>query len=217
MHILSAPMTSRPAASDPTPCPAAARPAPVAVAAQPPIEIRPLGAVDSIAELTRLLHRAYRPQVEMGLRPLAGRQDEATTLARTSSGENYLALAREPIAAPNGARLDAGRILGTILFQEVESAAFPEHFLKPGVSHFSLFAVDPDCQGMGVGAALLNHVERRAASLRFDELALSMAEPDAALHAFYLRRGYRFVQHWQWPYTNYRSLILSKRVPRNEC
>jgi hypothetical protein len=29
---------------------------------------------------------------------------------------------------------------------------------------------------------------------------------------FYLKRGYRFIEHWQWPYTNYRSAILSKAL-----
>ena len=44
------------------------------------------------------------------------------------------------------------------------------------------------------------------------ELGLSMAEPDTALRDFYTRRGYRFIEHWQWPYTNYRSAILSKTL-----
>jgi hypothetical protein len=39
-----------------------------------------------------------------------------------------------------------------------------------------------------------------------------MAEPDAALMEFYFRRGYRLVGHHQWPYTNYRSAILSKNL-----
>ena len=39
-----------------------------------------------------------------------------------------------------------------------------------------------------------------------------MAEPDTNLMQFYLRRGYRFIEHWQWPYTNYRSAILSKTL-----
>ena len=26
------------------------------------------------------------------------------------------------------------------------------------------------------------------------------------------KRGYRFIEHWQWPYTNYRSAILSKTL-----
>lgn len=179
-----------------------------------PVHVRPLLPDDSIAELTALLHRAYRPQVEMGLRPLAGRQDEATTRARVQSGENFLAVAGPGALTPDGRAIERGRLLGTILFQEVESASFPPRFLKPGVGHFSLFAVDPEAQGMGVGRALLGRVEQRARELELRELALSMAEPDRGLFEFYQRRGYSLVEHWQWPYTNYRSLILSKLLMR---
>ena len=154
---------------------------------------------DSYAALTALLHRAYAGQVAMGLRPLAGRQDEATTRRRCESGECYIAA------------LDT-RIVGTILFQEVEEAALPPHFLRPGVAHFSLFAVDPGHQGHGIGGLLLALVESRARTLGFGDLALSMAEPDAALLRFYDHRGYRFIEHWRWPYTNYRSAILSKGI-----
>ena len=46
------------------------------------------------------------------------------------------------------------------------------------------------------------------------ELALSMAEPDADLMKYYLKRGYRFIERWQWPYTNYQSAILSKSLKK---
>ncbi len=191
----------------------AARPAPSrAPAAGPAFIVRQLREGDSVAELTALLHRAYRPQVDMGLRPLAGRQDEATTRSRASSGENYLAVISTDSQSPSSVPLRSGQIVGTILFEEIESAAFPTHFLRPEVGHFSLFAVDPSCQGLGIGVALLAHIESRAQELGFEELALSMAEPDTDLYSFYLRRGYRFVEHWQWPYTNYRSAILSKKL-----
>lgn len=181
------------------------------------IAIRRLDAArDSYAALTALLHRAYAGQVAMGLRPLAGRQDEATTRRRCESGECFVAArAGGPVsdATANGAaRLVPETIVGTILLQEVEEAALPGHFLRPDVAHFSLFAVDPDHQGHGIGGLLLGAVESRARSMGFTELALSMAEPDTALMRFYERRGYRFVEHWRWPYTNYRSAILSKAL-----
>ena len=93
-----------------------------------------------------------------------------------------------------------------------EDAAFPAFFLQPGVTHFSLFGVDPDAQGRGIGHRLLEAVDARAAQLGATELALSMAEPDTNLLSFYLRQGFRFIEHWQWPYTNYRSAILSRGV-----
>ena len=160
---------------------------------------------DSISEITRLLHRAYQPQVAMGLRPLAGRQDDKITLDRVLNSECYLALLDDGDAARS-------RIVGIILFNEHERVAFPSFFLRPGVSHFAMFAVDPDVQGLGIGRLLLERCEERSREIGSTELALSMAEPDAALRAYYDRRGYRFIEHWQWPYTNYRSCILSKRL-----
>lgn len=168
-----------------------------AAAAAEVVVVRPLEARDSIAELTGLLHRAYRGQVEMGLRPLAGRQSEEVTRRRTASGECFVAAAGD-------------RLVGTILLQEKEEASFPGHFLKPGVAHFSLFAVDSQWQSRGIGRLLLATIGQRCAELGFAELACSMAEPDTKLMGFYLRQGFVFVEHWQWPYTNYRSAILSK-------
>lgn len=165
--------------------------------------IRPIRPSDPISQITRLLHRAYAKQVEMGLKPLAGRQDDATTAERAANSECYVATIPEQ---------HAERIVGVILFEEHENVTFPPFFLLPHVAHFAQFGVDPDVQGRGVGRSLLETVERRARENGATELALSMAEPDRDLYDFYLKRGYRFVGHWQWPYTNYRSCILSKAL-----
>lgn len=205
MHV-AAPIAVRPSACACDACAAFAAPSPRAGAA---VELRRLREGDSFVELTALFHRAYRAQVAMGLRPLAGRQTPEVTRKRCTSGECHLAIM--PAATPHGAA-EAERMVGVILLQEMEEAAFPPHFLDPRVAHFSLFAVDPAFQGHGIGRLLLETTERRALELGKAELALSMAEPDGALMRFYLKRGYRLVQHWQWPYTNYRSAILSKAL-----
>jgi GNAT superfamily N-acetyltransferase len=177
--------------------------APAAACQSPEVLVRRLLPTDSLEELTTLLHRAYRAQVAMGLQPLAGRQDVETTRKRCSSGECYVAVLRD----------DAGeRLVGTILFHEVEDAKGPPWFGNSDVDSFSQFAVDPEIQGKGIGQKLLDTVERRAMECGAKHLGLSMAEPDAALRAFYERRNYSFVEFWQWPYTNYRSLILSKQL-----
>jgi len=167
------------------------------------VEVRLIRPSDPIPEITRLLHRAYAKQVEMGLRPLAGRQDDSVTAERAANSECYLALTDH-----HGTR----RIAGVILFEEHEKVDFPPFFLRPDVCHFAQFGVDPDVQGRGIGRLLLETVERRAREKKASELALSMAEPDIDLFDFYIKRGYRFVEHWQWPYTNYRSCILSKAL-----
>ena len=172
------------------------------------VTVRRLAPSDSISELTRLLHRAYAKQVAMGLRPLAGRQDDATTKKRVFSGECYVAVRHE---VEDGGR-SRQHLVGSILFHEVEEAQGPPYFSKPGIASFSQFAVDPEMQGLGIGLRLLDLCERRAVETGATELACSMAEPDTDLMNFYFRRGYRLIGHWQWPYTNYRSAILSKTL-----
>lgn len=170
------------------------------------VRVRLLSPGDSIPEITKLLHRAYAGQVAMGLAPLAGRQDDATTKKRCTSGECYVALLPDP-AHPR-----AEKIVGIILFHEVEDDKGPPWFQNKFVDSFSQFAVDPDVQGKGIGRLLLEKCEQRSKEAGASELACSMAEPDRDLLQFYLKRGYRFIEHWQWPYTNYRSAILSKTL-----
>lgn len=175
------------------------------VEATPRVAVRRYLIDDPVTEITALLHRAYQPQMAMGLRPLAGRQDDRVTLDRVLNSECYLALLPDEEEPRE-------RIVGVILFNEHERVAFPSFFLRPEVAHFAMFAVEPGLQGAGIGKALLGRCEERAREMGFAELALSMAEPDTVLGDYYKRRGYRFIEHWQWPYTNYRSCILSKTV-----
>ncbi|MBS0196988.1 MAG: GNAT family N-acetyltransferase [Planctomycetes bacterium] len=174
----------------------------------PVVTIRRLAPSDSISELTQLLHRAYAKQVAMGLRPLAGRQDDATTKRRVFNGECHVAVRHDP--GPDGRVKQV--LVGSILFHEVEEAQGPPYFSKGGVASFSQFAVDPAAQGQGIGLRLLEVIEQRAREAGATELACTMAEPDTDLLNFYFRRGYRLIGHWQWPYTNYRSAILSKTL-----
>lgn len=183
-------------------------PGPGQAHAAPIISVRRLAPTDSISELTILLHRAYAKQVAMGLKPLAGRQDDATTLKRVSNGECYVSV--HHTTGPDGSVKQ--RLVGAILFHEEEEAEGPPWFRQPNVASFSQFAVDPDYQGMGIGQMLLGLVEERARETGAKELGLSMAEPDKDLMAFYKKRGYRDIEFWQWPYTNYRSAILSKSL-----
>lgn len=170
------------------------------------IGVRLMSHRDSISEITALLHRAYAGQMAMGLQPLAGRQDDATTKKRCGSGECYLAVTK------TGGSRSKEKIVGIILFHEMEDETSPPWFRNKFVDSFSQFAVDPDMQGLGIGQMLLETVERRAGECGATEIACSMADPDEGLKKFYLKRGYRLVEYWQWPYTNYRSAILSKSL-----
>jgi GNAT superfamily N-acetyltransferase len=185
-------------------------------APRPIITTRRLAPSDSIPHITKLLHRAYAKQIAMGLSPLAGRQTDDITRQRMFNGESWVAVHHVPVPDPldpTGVLPKAEqKVVGTILYHEIEEAEGPAWFHRPDVAWFSQFAVDPDYQGQGIGQMLLEIVEQRARQECAAELALSMAEPDTDLMNFYLRRGWRIVDYWQWPYTNYRSLIMSKAV-----
>jgi len=189
-----------------------------------------------VPSITALLHRAYGKQVGLGLKPLAGRQDDSITLKRCSSGECYIIFdisgggqpgmngeggghvgvsghgAGGEHAGTFGNDEAGGRVIGVIILNEIESDEGPDWFSRPGVASFSQLAVDTSAQGRGIGRLLLETVEARAAERGATELALSMAEPDDDLRRFYQRHGYRIVATWKWPYTNYVSLILSKTL-----
>ncbi|MBA4038753.1 MAG: GNAT family N-acetyltransferase [Planctomyces sp.] len=162
--------------------------------------VRRLLPSDAIPAITGLLHRAYARQVAMGLRPLAGRQDDAVTARRVQSGECWVAVDQ------------AGAIVGVIILSEREPDEGPPFFHRAGVVSFSQFAVEPSAQRGGIGRELLGRVAARARELGNSELALSMAEPDTQLRDYYLAKGFRIVGTWKWPYTNYTSLIMSRAL-----
>jgi hypothetical protein len=48
--------------------------------------------------------------------------------------------------------------------------------------------------------------------LGFSEIALDTSERAHHLIQMYEKRGYRFVEYFQWEVTNYRSVVLSKKL-----
>jgi len=87
---------------------------------------------------------------------------------------------------------------------------------REDVSVLSQFAVEPQFQRHGLGGQLLTWAERRASALGAAEVAVDTAEGAAHLIAFYRARGYHPIDYAQWDHTNYRSVILSKRLETEE-
>ena len=80
------------------------------------------------------------------------------------------------------------------------------------MAKFGQFAVHPHYQKRGIGETLLQAVEKFAKRDGAEELALDTAEGADHLIHYYSQKGYRFVGHAQWKQTNYRSVLLSKRL-----
>ena len=163
------------------------------------IEVRPLSPMDATPELTRLLHQAYARLAAMGLRYMATHQSDEVTRERTGQGECYVAVA-------------SGVLVGTIMFKPADRTGGSPWLDRPEVASLGQFAVAPDTQAFGLGARLMDLVEARAAATGAAEIALDTAEPATHLVAWYGRRGYRLIEHAQWGHTNYRSVIMSKRI-----
>jgi GNAT superfamily N-acetyltransferase len=163
------------------------------------IIIRPLSDSDSLKALTELLHRAYAPLAEMGLKYVATYQSVETTRERISGGVCFVA-ERE------------GRIVGTIKYSPPGRGRGSPWMLRPEVAHISQFGVERTLQRQGIGDLLMDHVEAFARNNGDVELALDTAKPAVHLIRWYRRRGYRFIEEVDWEITNYVSVVMSKRL-----
>jgi GNAT superfamily N-acetyltransferase len=152
-----------------------------------------------IAELTDLLHSAYRPLAERGMRYLATHQPPETTLSRLKKGEPYLGFIGDELVAT----------ITLIKGSPKESCTW---YQKPEVFYFSQFAVKPKYQGCGLGRKLMDFIEKQAELKGAAELALDTSEHADNLISMYQARKYRLVEYTQWEVTNYRSVILSKAL-----
>jgi GNAT superfamily N-acetyltransferase len=154
---------------------------------------------DLVEPLTAMLHSAYRPLAEKGLRYLATHQPPATTLSRLRSGDSFLGFAGDELIATI-----------TIVKDRPDEAC--EWYQRDDVFFFTQLAVSPAHQGSGIGGALMSFAEDHARELGARELALDTSEYATRLIETYQRRGYRLVAQVSWSDTNYRSVVLSKTL-----
>lgn len=163
------------------------------------IAFRFLTDADDFDAITKMLHRAYAPLAQSGLRFLASHQPSEVTRKRTARGDTILAVADHTV-------------IGTITLARASNTQGSPFYDRADVASFGQFAVDPTFQRTGVGSRLLELVEALAIAQGVREVALDTAEHAAPLVGFYSSRGYRFIEYAQWPTVNYRSMILAKTL-----
>ncbi len=163
------------------------------------IEIRRYRASDDVDVITAMLHRAYAGLAAMGFRFHATYQSADVTRERMNGDLSFVAV-------------DDNEIVGTVtLYDQPYEDACP-HYKDPTVARFGQFGIEPRLQHAGLGTRMMDLIEETAAELGFRELACDTAEGATHLVEWYHRRGYRFVEYVQWDVTNYRSVVLSKRL-----
>lgn len=146
-----------------------------------------------------MLHEAYAPLAQQGMRFVASHQNSDTTRLRMGRGETIVAL-------------DGLAIIGIITLKDAANTRGSPFYDRPDVAGFGQFAVRPSDQNRGIGSTLLALVEERALQKGVVELGLDTSEHAFHLIQLYQSKGYRFVEYVQWSATNYRSVLLAKRL-----
>ena len=159
---------------------------------------------DNLDALTALLHRAYAPLAAAGMNFTAATQTVAMTAQRMHGAHTWVAVQAD------------GTLLGTITAAgpfdpnaQGWAHALP-WFYRQDVAHFHQYAVDPGCQGQGIGAALLQAAEAWAQAAGHRAMLLDTAEPATALRQRYARAGYVDIASAQWQGKAYRSVVMVK-------
>ncbi len=163
------------------------------------VYIRPLALVDSIQEITELLHAAYAQLASMGFRYLATHQDDKVTRDRLAKGY--------PLIAES-----VGRIVGTVTLYGPRENSPCQLYCQSGVFSFGQFGVLPAYQRHRIGSQLMAALEADAITRGATQLALDTAEGATHLIQWYERLGYRFIEYADWEVTNYRSVIMAKEL-----
>lgn len=159
--------------------------------------VRQLAPDEDMVALTELIHRAYAPLAERGLKYWATHQTVQDTIERCAMGETWLA------------ELDE-RVVGTITMKRPGDTRGSDFYRRTDICVFNQLAVEPALQGQGIARVLIERVESRAVALGAAFVACDTSEHATELIAMYERRGYRYVEHADWrPKVNYRSVILA--------
>lgn len=166
------------------------------------VEIRPLTDSDDLDILTGLINTAYKKLALQGFRYLGSHQDTETTKRRIKKGQCF-------VATHNS------KIIGTIIYYPPTNHSVNEWYNQSFVAGYGQFAVNPEFQNRGVGSMLISYVEQLAINDYALEITIDTAEGATALINYYTKKGYRFITYTQWNETNYRSVLLSKKLDAN--
>ncbi|GGZ12287.1 hypothetical protein GCM10010327_49120 [Streptomyces nitrosporeus] len=162
------------------------------------VVVRSFAEGDSVAHLTRLLHRAYSAHAAEGRVFFASYQSVEDTAYRLRQGECWVAL-------------QGSELVGTVTVAAPHEA--PDGYPAPaGSGAFWQLAVDPSYRGAGLGKRLLALAEERIAALGSAQVVIDTSAEAVDLVGWYRRRGYVPVGSWRWGVTNYESVVLLKEL-----
>ena len=165
------------------------------------VEFRLFSNDDSVEELTQLLNKSYKSLADMGFNYVAATQGFDITLDRIKKAyKSYVGIYKN-------------RIISTISIYEPKPLDGNAWYSKDFVAKIGQFAVEPELQRYGIGSRMMDIVEDEARRMKnIRELALDTAETAYHLIDYYKKRGYKYIETIKWDVTNYKSVVLSKKL-----
>ncbi|MCV2356989.1 GNAT family N-acetyltransferase [Paucibacter sp. B2R-40] len=170
-----------------------------------PISIRALAPSDCLSELTALLHKAYASLGAQGWNFTGVDQSVEVTAKRVMAGHCLVALHGETM-------------VGTVMVRGPYRPGVDAWYLdtpwytRADTAILSQFAVDPQCQGQGLGARLMQAAEAWAGAQGMAHVALDTARPAEHLQRRYAGSGYVPMCEIQWEGKNYASVLMVKTL-----
>ncbi|MCV2369832.1 GNAT family N-acetyltransferase [Roseateles oligotrophus] len=169
------------------------------------ISIRALAPSDCLGELTALLHKAYASLGAQGWNFTGVDQSVEVTAKRVATGHCLVAL-------------QGGAMVGTVMVRGPYRPGVDAWYLdtpwytRADTAILSQFAVDPQCQGQGLGARLMQAAEAWGRAQGMAYVALDTARPAEHLQRRYAASGYRAMCEIQWEGKTYASVLMVKTL-----
>ena len=162
--------------------------------------IREYQDTDDLEKLTDLIHEAYMPHTDSGLKYWGTHQTIEDTNTRINMGICLVALLDEEFA-------------GTAVFRRPNPDSPVELYRDTSVWALSQFCVAPKYKGNGYGWAIHSHGIQLLKSMGVSTIALDTAEPASALIDMYKSWGYEIFGTCDWrPFTTYSSVVMSLSI-----
>ncbi|MCH4886237.1 GNAT family N-acetyltransferase [Acidaminobacter sp. JC074] len=165
------------------------------------IDIRLISKEDSISDLTSLVNKSYKLLADMGLNYLAATQGDEITLKRSQKAYKcFIGICED-------------QMIATLSLYAPKPSDKSGWYNRDFVAKVGQFAVLPQYQKLGIGSMMMDLAEVEAGQIEgVTEVALDTAETAYHLIKMYEKRGYKYIETVDWDITNYKSIIMSKRL-----
>ena len=164
------------------------------------MKIRAISDADDLVAITDLVHAAYLPHAQSGLRYWGTHQSVDDTAKRIHSGTALV-------------MLDGGRYPVIVIVRPPQSESAVPLYRQSNVWSISQFCVSPEYKGKGYGRKLHEKALSFASDAGAEFMALDTAEPANGLVAMYQTWGYSVVGSCDWrPHTNYKSVLMKRAI-----